>query len=1043
MSHGEIRLSEEQEKMISAALAGKNVLVDACVGSGKTTAIQRLCDVLPGEKSILYLTYNRLLRRDAEGKIQNKNATVTNYHGFASSALKKCKVPCGVSELIDVFLKVKPPIAHYDVLILDEYQDIDEEISRLLFAIQEVNPEIQIVAVGDMQQKIYDRTRLNVPEFLDRFMGERVSITFTQCFRLSKEHAEFLAGCWKKTIAGVNDACTVEHWSMEEIVEYLRRESPKDILCLGNRNGLMTECLNRLETLEPERFNKNTVYASIRDEDNQQRLDTANAAIFTTYDSSKGLERKIAVVFDFDVEYWRGRLRKSNTVQEILRNVFLVAASRGKEKIIFAKQGYVPLGKDDFYGTPPLQEKRFDVSGMFDFKYRENVEECFSLLEVSKLRSAGDVISIQSHDGLIDISPCIGIYQEAVFFQNYDIDRQIQIWRSWERVSDASPAPDASLDEKILYLTAKETRMKRYQTQVRTPFVSEAEKDTILRRLSTVFDGKENVQLARMIRLNDYFVMGICDAVSGDTVYELKFVSELAHEHYLQCAMYMLALNLPHGRLWNVKNDEMVEITVPDKQRFLDCVVKAVSKEKQAVCQRFTTCEYFCSETPIPSIRQTHSERHIAVIDTETNRNDEVMSIGVVMAEAETFTPLERKYYVFPKESLVGGMYSHALYMVRDIPVQTCEREEAIAEIKKLLVEKQVRHLYAYNASFDQRHLPELAEYDWRDIMYIAKRPKYNPYIPKDAVLTKTGGLKSGYRAEDVMRMIAGKPYFETHNAILDALDELKIMQKLGVCEAEYSVALTTSVPQKERHDAENKHPRPISPLRVSPEDRGVYDVTQVAQILRRDATYVAYMTMKGYLSCINVGGQPKYFKLSVKRFLENPPEDPEDLAEFREVYERMYMTRRPIVAEERETGKVTDPVAQVPKSPTAPTVQTVASPPPAQAVEKPVPVMRVAEIPKTPEQKETKKTWDVTQISAELKLAKTRIYDDIHTGKLKAEMDGRKYIITEEDYLRYKSYLEEQEQKRKMALEQAGCLATLLSAMLVTLSVVLLLVLL
>ena len=37
-----ISLSEEQQLFISKALEGHNILVDACIGSGKTTAIQKL-----------------------------------------------------------------------------------------------------------------------------------------------------------------------------------------------------------------------------------------------------------------------------------------------------------------------------------------------------------------------------------------------------------------------------------------------------------------------------------------------------------------------------------------------------------------------------------------------------------------------------------------------------------------------------------------------------------------------------------------------------------------------------------------------------------------------------------------------------------------------------------------------------------------------------------------------------------------------------------------------------------------------------------------
>ena len=76
-------LSDEQMYFVKKAVEGNNILVDACIGSGKTTSIQYLCNQLPETKRILYLTYNKLLKLDAKNKIKNKNATVTNYHGFA------------------------------------------------------------------------------------------------------------------------------------------------------------------------------------------------------------------------------------------------------------------------------------------------------------------------------------------------------------------------------------------------------------------------------------------------------------------------------------------------------------------------------------------------------------------------------------------------------------------------------------------------------------------------------------------------------------------------------------------------------------------------------------------------------------------------------------------------------------------------------------------------------------------------------------------------------------------------------------------------
>ena len=123
----QFELSTEQKHFVEQAKTGKNILVDACIGSGKTTAIQYLCNELPSNLSILYLTYSKLLKIDAQSKILNTNVTVNNYHGFAYKTLLDEGIKVGIPDLIQVFNKMKPTIHCYDVLIIDEYQDITRE----------------------------------------------------------------------------------------------------------------------------------------------------------------------------------------------------------------------------------------------------------------------------------------------------------------------------------------------------------------------------------------------------------------------------------------------------------------------------------------------------------------------------------------------------------------------------------------------------------------------------------------------------------------------------------------------------------------------------------------------------------------------------------------------------------------------------------------------------------------------------------------------------------------------------------------------------
>ena len=50
-----------------------------------------------------------------------------------------------------------------------------------------------------------------------------------------------------------------------------------------------------------------------------------------------------------------------------------------------------------------------------------------------------------------------------------------------------------------------------------------------------------------------------------------------------------------------------------------------------------------------------------AVIDTETNWNDEVMSIGIVVADSATKKKVDSRYYIIDPEYKVGGMFSYEL----------------------------------------------------------------------------------------------------------------------------------------------------------------------------------------------------------------------------------------------------------------------------------------------------------------------------------------------------------------------------------------------
>ncbi len=179
-----------------------------------------------------------------------------------------------------------------------------------------------------------------------------------------------------------------------------------------------------------------------------------------------------------------------------------------------------------------------------------------------------------------------------------------------------------------------------------------------------------------------------------------------------------------------------------------------------------------------------------AVIDTETNWADQVMSIGTVIADTDTFETVAAKYHILPAACEMGGMYYDALFLKTPVKPIVCSRDTAMRDLLSWFSELGVTSIFAYNAIFDRTHLPELYSLNWFDIMRIAAYRQHNPKIPAAADCCSTGRLKRGYGVEPMLRLLSGnRTYHETHNALYDAMDELKIMRFLA-CRLESYIPL-------------------------------------------------------------------------------------------------------------------------------------------------------------------------------------------------------------------------------------------------------------
>ena len=118
--------------------------------------------------------------------------------------------------------------------------------------------------------------------------------------------------------------------------------------------------------------------------------------------------------------------------------------------------------------------------------------------------------------------------------------------------------------------------------------------------------------------------------------------------------------------------------------------------------------------------------------------------------------------------------------------------------------------------------MPELQSYKWFDIIKKAAYKQYNPKISENADCCGTGRLKRDFGVEPITRLLSGnRSYYEVHNAVCDAVDELRIIELLGYAIEDYGHAQIN--PEKKPRTIRPKEQRAVpklpKPTKQAPEE--------------------------------------------------------------------------------------------------------------------------------------------------------------------------------------------------------------------------------
>jgi len=224
-----MNLTDEQEDIIKEKSYSIKVLAGA--GTGKTTTMASFVynSIKSGQYSdseIMFITFTRFAGEEIKKKMAKASPDINILTGTIHSAmfklLKQAKIERPISsQLYDVimdesvkfFLKMLEEkdkrlvavLVKYKLLVVDEFQDLDDEQFLFLKLYRAVNPKLRIIAIGDLAQNIY-RFRGTSNEFLRTRLQSEIepllkTYKLTTNFRSSKRILKAVNSIFDQEIA--------------------------------------------------------------------------------------------------------------------------------------------------------------------------------------------------------------------------------------------------------------------------------------------------------------------------------------------------------------------------------------------------------------------------------------------------------------------------------------------------------------------------------------------------------------------------------------------------------------------------------------------------------------------------------------------------------------------------------------------------------------------------------------------------------------------------------------------------------------------------
>ena len=368
MAH--VTLSDEQKLVIEAVAKG-NVVCDSIAGSGKTTTILGIANAYPNQQFLL-LTYNQRLK--AETRLQALQLGIHNIevHSYHSCAVKyidsKCRTDDGICDALDSNLPLKRKVPSYDVVVLDEAQDMTPLYYRLVCTmLRETNSDkIRICILGDRFQSIFkynmaDERYIIFAEELFPNTHTWQHLRLSTTYRLNDKMCNFVnksvLGYERMHAAKKSDhkvryiVCDcfsgfkynrssksrkpgkrpMDSRTLEEVEMYLRSGySCQDIFVIAPSVKSESSPVRLLANLVSTLL-QIPIFVPLNDHDKLDDDIVKGKMVFSTFHQVKGLERKVVIVMGFDDSY--SKFYKRGQAMDVCPNELYVAITRASERM--------------------------------------------------------------------------------------------------------------------------------------------------------------------------------------------------------------------------------------------------------------------------------------------------------------------------------------------------------------------------------------------------------------------------------------------------------------------------------------------------------------------------------------------------------------------------------------------------------------------------------------------------------------------------------------------------------------------------------------